>query len=497
MPPGDFNGSATPPGFLTQLREDLSGSGQRFDFPLQETQKTSAVRYTCTKNCFTYYEWCPLTAVNFVPAKSLEDLDMHFHQTPRFVSRLTRETQALILAGGKGSRLKGLTRWRAKPAVPFGGKFRIIDFPMSNCINSNIRRISVLTQYKSHSLIRHIQKGWGFLRGEFGEFVELIPAQQRLEDTWYAGTADAVYQNIDIIRAHNPSYVLILAGDHIYKMDYGPMIAHHVSKNADMTVGCIEVPLQDAKSFGVMTASSDGRVVRFHEKPDNPEPMPGRSDVALASMGIYVFSTQFLFEQLMEDAANEASSHDFGHDIIPKIIETHHVSAYPFRDAQSGDHAYWRDVGTVDAFWGANLELIGVTPDLNLYDDEWPIWTYQEQLPPAKFVFDDDGRRGAAIDSMVSGGCIISGSTVKHSLLFSNVHVHSFGHLEDSVVLPNVDIGRHCRIRRAVIDKGCRIPPNTVIGENEEEDRKRFYVTDEGVVLVTPHMLGQELHHAR
>ncbi len=417
--------------------------------------------------------------------------------TPRFVSRLTRDTLALILAGGRGSRLKQMTLWRAKPAVPFGGKFRIIDFPLSNCMNSGIRRVGVLTQYKSHSLIQHIQRGWGFLRGEFGEFVELLPAQQRIQSSWYAGTADAIYQNLDIIRTHNPEYVLILAGDHIYKMDYGPMIAEHVESAADMTVACLEVDLEAARAFGVMTTDADGRVREFNEKPENPVPMPGRDDLALASMGIYVFNTRFLFEQLIKDADNTSSSHDFGHDIIPSIISQYRVFAYPFRDAQSGRQAYWRDVGTVDAFWAANLELIGVTPELNLYDVDWPIWTYQEQMPPAKFVFDDKDRRGTAVDSMVSGGCVISGATVRHSLLFSNVKVNSYALLQHAVVLPDVRIGRHSRIQNAVIDKGCLVPPGTVIGEDLEQDAQRFHVTPGGVVLVTPEMLGQELHHVR
>ncbi|HFD80844.1 MAG TPA: glucose-1-phosphate adenylyltransferase [Gammaproteobacteria bacterium] len=417
--------------------------------------------------------------------------------TPRFVSRLTRDTLALILAGGRGSRLKQLTEWRVKPAVPFGGKFRIIDFPLSNCVNSGIRRIGVLTQYKAHSLLQHIQRGWGFLRGEFGEFVELLPAQQRIESAWYLGTANAVYQNLDIIRSHNPEFVLILAGDHIYKMDYGPMIAEHVENGADMTVGCLEVDLESARAFGVMTVDDEGRVTEFNEKPEQPTPMPGRSDAALASMGIYVFNTRFLFEQLIKDADRPGSSHDFGHDIIPSIIRQYRVFAYPFRDTQSGRQAYWRDVGTVDAFWTANLELIGVTPELNLYDEEWPIWTYQEQLPPAKFVFDDEDRRGMAVDSMVSGGCLISGATVRHSLLFSNVKVNSWASLDHAVVLPGAQVGRHARISRAVIDKGCVIPEGMVIGEDREEDAERFYVSPGGVVLVTPEMLGQELHYVR
>jgi glucose-1-phosphate adenylyltransferase len=418
-------------------------------------------------------------------------------QTRRFVSRLTRNTLALILAGGRGSRLKHLTLWRAKPAVPFGGKFRIIDFPLSNCMNSGIRRMGVLTQYKAHSLIQHIHRGWNFLRGEFNEFVELLPAQQRIETSWYEGTADAVYQNLDIIRNHHPEFVLILAGDHIYKMDYGPMIAEHVKRGADMTVGCIEVPLERAKEFGVMGVDADNTVIHFQEKPISPQAMPGQPDMALASMGIYVFNTEFLYKILIEDSDNDVSSHDFGKDIIPRVIKSHKVVAYPFRDEETDLQAYWRDVGTVDAFWEANLELIGVTPELNLYDDKWPIWTYQEQLPPAKFVFDDDDRRGMAVDSMVSGGCIISGALVRHSLLFSNVKVHSRAKLEDAVVLPNVEIGENCRITRAVIDKGCRIPPDTVIGEDPVADAGRFHISSGGVVLVTPEMLGQELHHVR
>jgi glucose-1-phosphate adenylyltransferase len=418
-------------------------------------------------------------------------------QSKRFVSRLTRDTLALILAGGQGSRLQHMTRWRAKPAVPFGGKFRIIDFPLSNCLNSGIRRIGVLTQYKAHSLIQHIQKGWGFLRGEFGEFVELLPAQQRIDLSWYAGTADAIYQNLDIIRNHNPSYILILAGDHIYKMDYGPMIAAHVERGADATVGCIEVPIDRAGAFGVMTIDGEQRVTAFLEKPERPEPLPGRTDAALASMGIYVFNTAFLYEQLIRDAGVSASSHDFGKDIIPAIIKSYRIMAYPFHETAQSRQAYWRDVGTVDAYWEANMELIGVTPELNLYDQTWPIWTYQEQLPPAKFVFDDEGRRGMAVDSMVSGGDIISGALVRHSLLFSNVHVDLYSTVRDSVILPNVHIGKHCRLTRVVVDKGCRIPDGMVIGEDPVQDAQRFFVTSGGVVLVTPEMLGQELHHAR
>ncbi len=418
-------------------------------------------------------------------------------QTSQHITRLTRNTLALILAGGRGSRLKHLTLWRAKPAVPFGGKFRIIDFPLSNCMNSGIRRVGVLTQYKAHSLIKHIQRGWGFLRGELGEFVELLPAQQRIETSWYAGTADAVYQNLDIIRNHESEFVLILAGDHVYKMDYGSMILHHIDSGADVTVACVEVPVARASEFGVMTVNEQSRIVRFEEKPEKPESLPGRPDTALASMGIYVFNTKFLYEQLIHDADVPYSAHDFGKDVIPSIIDAYRVMAYPFRDPLTGKQPYWRDVGTIDAFWEANTELIGVTPELNLYDEEWPIWTYQEQLPPAKFVFDDDGRRGMAVDSMVSGGDIISGSIVRRSLLFSNVRVESYSSITDSVVLPDVNIGLHCRLRKAIIDKGCNILDRMVIGENFEEDARRFYVTKRGVVLVTPEMLGQEMHHVR
>lgn len=422
---------------------------------------------------------------------------MSHNRSPRFVSRLTRDTLALIMAGGRGSRLKQLTMWRAKPAMPFGGKFRIIDFPLSNCINSGIRRIGVLTQYKAHSLIVHIQQGWGMFRGEFGEFVELLPAQQRIETSWYAGTADAIFQNIDIIRNHDPEFVLILAGDHVYKMDYGAMLAYHVEQNADITVGCIEVPLKEASAFGVMGVDAQGRIESFQEKPASPPPMPDNPDAALCSMGIYIFNKDFLIEQLIKDADARQSSHDFGKDVIPAIIDRYRAYAYPFRDPLTGKHGYWRDVGTIDSFWEANMELVGVTPELNLYDREWPIWTYQEQLPPAKFVFDDDIRRGRAIDSMVSGGCIISGALVRRSLLFSNVTVDSFADISGVVALPEVKISEHSVVRNAIIDKGCVIPPGMQIGVDPEQDKKRFYVSPRGIVLVTPEMLGQEIHHVR
>ena len=426
---------------------------------------------------------------------------MKTQKSPRFISNLTRNTLALIMAGGRGERLKHLTMWRAKPAVPFGGKFRIVDFPLSNCINSGIRRIGVLTQYKSHSLILHIQKGWGHLRGEFGEFVELLPAQQRIEASWYAGTADSIYQNLDIIRSHSPDHVLILAGDHIYKMDYGAMLAQHVENNADVTVGCIEVPIEQASAFGVVQVEKNMRIRSFIEKPENPESLPGKPDETLCSMGIYIFNKDLLFELLIRDADSPNSSHDFGKDVIPYAIQKYCVYAYPFTKhpvgTNAGIQAYWRDVGTVDAFWEANLELIGITPELNLYDDEWPIWTNQEQLPPAKFIFDDDDRRGMAVDSMVSGGCIISGARVRHSLLFSNVSVDNYTKIDSSVVLPDVTIGKNCKIYHAVIDKGCSIPDGMLIGQDNEEDKKRFYISPNGVVLVTPDMLGQVVHHVR
>jgi len=410
------------------------------------------------------------------------------------ITRLTRDTLALVLAGGRGSRLYELTRWRAKPAVFFGGKFRIIDFPLSNCVNSGIRHISVLTQYKAHSLIRHLVRGWSSFQSELGEFVEVMPASQRTTDEWYAGTADAIHQNLDIIKALGPKYVLVLSGDHVYKMDYGALLAYHVEKQADMTVVCIEVSLEDAKAFGVMSADADHRVVAFDEKPSDPRSIQGTENKALASMGNYVFDTDFLFDQLARDAADPGSAHDFGKDIIPAIIGSSRVFAYPSRDPVTGAQPYWRDVGTLDAFWESNMELVGITPELNLYDEEWPILTYQRQLPSAKFVFQGQDREGKALDSIVSGGCVISGALLNRSLLFSQVKLHSYTVVEDSVVLPEVDVGRHCRVKRAIIDRGCRLPEGTVIGEDPEADVKRFRVTPKGIVLVTPEMLGQNAH---
>jgi glucose-1-phosphate adenylyltransferase len=423
-----------------------------------------------------------------------QEADLRFH------SQITRNSIALILAGGRGSRLRQLTDWRAKPAVPFGGKFRIIDFPLSNCVNSGIRRIGVATQYKAQSLISHIQHGWGFLDGRFKEFVELLPAQQRIEETWYKGTADAVFQNIDILRRHDPQYVLILGGDHVYKMDYSKLLADHVEKSADMTVGCIDIPVEEAGAFGIMSVNDEWRVTSFDEKPAIPTPIPGQPGQVLASMGIYVFNASFLFEQLVHDHDEGRSSHDFGKDLIPYLVPRCRVFAHRFIDScvnMASGVPYWRDVGTVDAYWEANLDLTHVTPDLNLYDEDWPIWTHQEQLPPAKFVFDDDDRRGQALDSMVSGGCIISGSTVRRSLLFSNVQVRSYSSIEDSVILPNVDISRNVRLRRVVVDKNCVIPSGSMIGFDPVEDRKRFYVTENGITLITPEMLGQKIHFVR
>lgn len=414
------------------------------------------------------------------------------HPNPRFVSRLTKDTLALILAGGRGSRLYELTDWRAKPALYFGGKFRIIDFPLSNCINSGIRRVGVLTQYKAHSLIRHIQVGWSHFKRELGEYVEVLPASQRNSPNWYQGTADALYQNVDIIRAANPKYVMVLSGDHIYQMDYGNILAYHVENKAKLTVSCLEVPVEEAASaFGVMTVDDQDRILRFDEKPANPTPVPGNPSLCLASMGNYIFDTEFLLDLLEKDASTEGSDHDFGKDIIPSIINRGDVYAFRFRD-QQGNQAYWRDVGTLDAFWEANMELVSPTPSLNLYDHQWPIWTYQTQLPPAKFVFDDDGRRGYAVDSMVSGGCIISGGTVRKSLLFSDVRVHSYTLIEESVLLPEVQIHRHAKVKRAIIDRACEIPRGMEIGIDPEKDKANgFRVTKKGVTLVTREMLGQ------
>jgi glucose-1-phosphate adenylyltransferase len=410
------------------------------------------------------------------------------------LNRALRGTLALVLAGGRGSRLRNLTDNDAKPAVPFGGKFRIIDFPLSNCVNSGIRRIAVPTQYKAHTLIQHLQRGWGFFRAEINEFVELWPAQQQtLEESWYRGTADAVFQNLDLIRRHDPEYILILAGDHVYRQDYSKLLAYHIDKGADVTISCVEVPLAKASDFGVVAVDDDDSITGFLEKPANPPHAPGNPDVAFASMGIYVFNARFLMKLLEDDAQNPESSRDFGKDNIPPMINTNRVVAHRFNDScvltPGATEHYWRDVGTVDAYWEANLDLTTITPELDLYDEEWPIWTYQLQKPAAKFVFDSDDRRGMAVDSVVSAGCVVSGATVRRSLLFSFVRINSYALVEDTVVLPEADIGRHCRIHRAIIGAGCKVPEGLVVGENREDDLRRFHVTEQGVTLVTQQML--------
>jgi glucose-1-phosphate adenylyltransferase len=408
--------------------------------------------------------------------------------------QLPKRALALVLAGGRGSRLKQLTDRRAKPAVYFGGKFRIVDFPLSNCLNSGIRQIGMVTQYKSHSLLRHLQHGWSFLKSEMNEFIDLLPAQQRIdEDSWYRGTADAVYQNLDIIRGHKPEFIVILAGDHVYKMDYSEMLAFHVEKGAPCSVACIEVPIEEATAFGVMAVDGSGRITDFVEKPPKPPAMIGKPDRALASMGIYVFDAKYLYEELERDIADTNSNHDFGKDIIPRAVRQGQAVAQPFGascvTSDPSKEPYWRDVGTIDAYWEANIDLTGVEPSLDMYDTTWPIWTYQEQLPPAKFVFNEEGRRGMAVDSLVSGGCIISGSALNRSLLFSKCRVNSYSKLEYAVLLPSVTVGRHSRLTRVVIDRGCQIPEGLVVGEDADDDARRFERTDKGITLITREML--------
>jgi len=416
--------------------------------------------------------------------------------SPGVNAPLARAAMAYVLAGGRGSRLMELTDIRAKPAVYFGGKSRIIDFALSNALNSGIRRIGVATQYKAHSLIRHLQRGWNFFRPERNESFDILPASQRItESGWYAGTADAVYQNIDIIESYAPRFIVLLAGDHIYKMDYEPMLQQHVEQGADVTVGCIEVPRMDATAFGVMGVDEDDRIVSFLEKPADPPGIPGSPDQALASMGIYVFETQFLFEQLRRDAADPGSSHDFGKDIVPHIVRggkavAHRFTASCVRSSHETE-AYWRDVGTVDAYWEANIDLTDFIPGLDLYDHEWPIWTYGEIVPPAKFVHDEPGRRGQAISSMVSGGCIVSGSSVNRSLLFTGVHTHSWSQIDGAVILPYVEVGRAARLRNVVVDRGVRIPDRLVVGEDPEHDAARFRRTARGVCLITQPMIDK------
>jgi glucose-1-phosphate adenylyltransferase len=409
--------------------------------------------------------------------------------TGRYVSRLTSGTLAVVMAGGRGERLKALTEHRCKPATPFGGKFRIIDFVLSNCVNSGIRQIAVLTQYKAQSLIQHIQRGWSYLRGELGEFVELIPAQQQIGTHWYRGTADSVFQNLEFIRSHNPTHVLILAGDHIYKMDYGPMIAYHGQCEADITVGVVDVPIERANEFGILTTDETNRVVKFAEKPNDPDSIIGHDDLARASMGIYCIALATLDKLLNDDAKIDTSSHDFGKNIIPPAIERMRVFAYPFEDVETRAQNYWRDVGNVDALYEANMELVSLNPELNIYDHQWPIWTYQAQQPPAKFVLDGEGRRGMAVNSMVAGGCIISGAYVSQSLLSSDVRIDEGSTIDSSVLLPGVTIGRRAKIRRCILDENCIVPDDTTIGHDAAADQRRFFVTRNGVTLVTQDML--------
>lgn len=412
-------------------------------------------------------------------------------------SHVVASTFAVVLAGGRGKRLRQLTDWRAKPAMPFAGKLKIIDFTLSNCINSGVRRVAVLTQYKAQSLIRHITRGWGFLDAGLSEFVDVVPAQQRVDAGWYSGTANAVFQNLDMLREAGPRHVLVLAGDHVYKMDYGVMLAEHVQCGADVTVACIDVPLDEAPALGVIGIDQDTRVVEFDEKPLRPLPRAGCTDRALASMGIYVFNADFLYRELAHDAARDESGHDFGGDILPRVLARGHVHAHDFSQScvnMIGDRPYWRDVGTLDAYWEANIDLTRPRPELNLYDDAWPIRTLQYQLPPAKFVIDDEGRPGTAIDSLVSSGCIVSGATVRGSILFSKVRVGEGSVIEDSLVLPDVVVGRHVQLRRAIVDKHCVLPDGLKVGFSAAEDGARFTISDKGITLVTPEMLGQVVH---
>lgn len=410
--------------------------------------------------------------------------------------QLPLKSVALILAGGRGSRLKDLTATRAKPAVHFGGKFRIIDFALSNCLNSGIRRIGVITQYQSHTLVQHIQRGWSFLNEEMNEFVDLLPAQQRHStEHWYKGTADAVYQNLDIIRRYEAEYVVILAGDHIYKMDYSRMLVDHVQKGGECSVACLAVPLAEASEFGVIDVGEDYQIKGFLEKPQNPPCIPGQPDMALASMGVYIFNADYLFRLLEEDMSKEESSHDFGKDLLPRITAEGVAWAHPFSMSCVTQNAelppYWRDVGTLDAYWKANLDLASVTPELDMYDRSWPIRTHMEPLPPAKFVQDRSGSHGMTMNSLVAGGCIVSGSVVVNAVLFPRVRVNSFCNIDSTILLPDVNIGRSCRLRKCVIDRACHIPEGMVIGENADEDSRRFYRSEGGVVLVTRAMLAK------
>lgn len=406
----------------------------------------------------------------------------------------TRKIIALILAGGRGTRLKELTEWRVKPAVPFGGKYRIIDFVLSNCVNSDVRKIGILTQYKSQSLIRHIMHGWQLFHTELGEFIECIPAQKKQGENWYSGTADAIYQNLDILHYHKPKYVLILAGDHIYKMDYRKLLAFHINNEADATIASTYIPIREASNYGVLTSNGNHQIKSFSEKPEHPSPCQDYSEHALVSMGVYLFNIDFLFDHLLSDATDNNSNHDFGHNIIPKMINEDKVYAFPFYDFDHHSTFYWKDVGSVDSYWEANMDLIGISPELNLYDYAWPIRTMANTLPPAKFVFNDEFRQGKALDSIVAEGCIVSGAHIEHSVLSQNVRVDEYSLVKDSIILPNVQIGSHCRIHKAIIDKECIIPEGTVIGDYPGTDRERFNVSTEGITLVEPEMLGQHIH---
>jgi glucose-1-phosphate adenylyltransferase len=409
---------------------------------------------------------------------------------------LARHAMAYVLAGGRGSRLMELTDIRAKPAVYFGGKLRIIDFALSNALNSGIRRIAVATQYKAHSLIRHLQYGWNFFRPERNESFDILPASQRVSEAqWYVGTADAVYQNIDIIEAHAPRYIVILAGDHIYKMDYEQMLQQHVESGADVTVGCVAVPIEEASGFGVMHVDDKDKILAFLEKPADPPSMPGNPDMSLASMGIYVFETNFLFDELRRDAADPESEHDFGKNIIPRIVEAGKAVAHPFERScvrsQDEKSSYWRDVGTLDAYYAANIDLTDVVPELDIYDQDWPIWTYSPMAAPAKFVHDEPGRRGVAISSVVAGGCIVSGASLRKSLLFTGVRVHSYAAVEGAVILPDVEIGRGARLRNVIIERGTKIPEGLQVGWDPELDAQRFRVTGKGICLINQRMIDR------
>src|SRR3954470_4512771 len=448
---------------------------------------TFPIYYSCR-----YYRFQCARPGGFSRAQELWENDMSAARP----EPLARQALAFVLAGGRGSRLLELTDRRAKPAVYFGGKSRIIDFALSNAVNSGIRRIAVATQYKAHSLIRHLQMGWNFFRPERNESFDILPASKRVSETnWYLGTAAADYYNIDIIESLDAKFIVLLAGDHIYKMDYERMLKQHVEQRADVTIGCLEMPRAESSGFGIMHVDDNGVVLSFLEKPADPPPMPGKPDTSLASMGIYVFDSKFLFDELRRDANDPNSSHDFGKDLIPYLVKNGRAVAHQFSTScvRSDDdpRAYWRDVGTVDAYWAANIDLTDVLPELDLYDRAWPIWTHAEITPPAKFVHDEDGRRGQAVTSLVSGGCIISGAALRRSLLFTGVHVNSYANVENAVVMPYVNVGRHARLKNVVIDRGVQIPEGLVVGEDPELDAKRFRTTPNGITLITQPMIDR------